>query len=179
MRGGWAGQAPGLPAVASTSPLLSSFPGAGLLGGFGPGESKGRRANRRGSGHAGGRPGDQAPREEAGKGQMAPERLPAPTPTCPSLLSLPVQFPSSRPALLCSEKVPALLELRKQSWLERSPSQSWGGAGPTVLGSELPAPRPGLTHTRHAWEGDQPEIDTHLTEGLAELQVGPTHTSRK
>lgn len=128
-RGGWAGQAPELPAVASISPLLPSFPGAGL-GAFGPGESKGRRANRSGAGHAGGRPWDQAPREEGGKGQMVPERLPAPTPTCPSLFSLPVQFPSSLPAPLCSGKVPALLELRKQAWLERSPSRAGEGQGP-------------------------------------------------
>lgn len=137
-RGGWAGQVPGLPAMASISPLLPSFPGAGLLGAFGPGESKGRKANWSGAGPAGGWPRDQAPREEGGKGQMAPERLPAPTPTCPSLFSLPVQFPSSLPASLCSGKVPALWELRKQAWLERSPRQSWGGAGPQCWNSLPP-----------------------------------------
>lgn len=43
-REGWADQPPGFQAMVSISPHLSSFPGAGLLGAFGPGEFTERSA---------------------------------------------------------------------------------------------------------------------------------------
>lgn len=48
--------------------------------------------------HAQGQPWDQTAEGSTGKGQMAAEGLPAPTPTGPSLFSLPVRSPSSFPS---------------------------------------------------------------------------------
>lgn len=60
------------------------------------------------------------------KGQMASEKLPAPTPTCPAsshfLFSSHLLFPAPlRSGKIPASVSPAPLELRKQAWLERSP----------------------------------------------------------
>lgn len=102
---GWADQAPGLLAVVGISPLFSSFPGAGLLGAFGAGESTGRRASRGGSGHAGGWPWDQTARRKCGKGSNGCRGVACPTPTHPSLFSFPIGTHFLFPALLCLGKV--------------------------------------------------------------------------
>lgn len=104
-REGWADQAPGIPAVVSISPLFSSFPGAGLLGAFGPGEFTGRRASRGRSGHARGWPWDQTAKRKYGKRSNGCRGVACSTPTHPSLFSLPIGIHFLFPAPLCLGEV--------------------------------------------------------------------------
>lgn len=151
-RKGWAGQTPEPRAVVSSSSLFS-FPGAGLLGAFGPGESMGRRTSRGGAGHAGAQPWDQT----AGGGArekvrwLQRGRLPHRHPPKPLLSSWLV--PIFSPSPVWSGKAQACLlpywSSGNRPGLREAPDRAGEKQGLWCWEVNSGTPRPSLTSTPH------------------------------